>query len=31
VDGDDGVGRVVLAGEHLLDLAGVDIGLQRVE
>ena len=31
VDGDDGVGAVVLAAEHLLDLGGLDFGLEFVE
>jgi hypothetical protein len=31
VDGDDGVLAVVLAAEHLLRLAGVDLGRQLVE
>ena len=31
MDGDDGVGAVVLAAEHLLDLGGLDLGLEFVE
>ena len=31
MDGDDGVGGVVLAAQHLLDLGGLDLGFERVE
>ena len=31
MDGDDGVGGVVLAAQHLLDFAGIDLGFERVE
>ncbi len=31
MDRDDGVGAIVLAAEHLLDLGRLDFGLERVE
>jgi hypothetical protein len=31
MDGDDGVGGIVLAAEHLLDLGGLDLRLEAIE